>query len=85
MTRGNRIKKRLFLQISFLVLITMGFLGALWHLQVSSNMIIWGIEQTDGVLHISTKKAELLSLYTLVAIFIVYNIFVVYLILNQTD
>ena len=81
--RCDKMNKKVFIQILILFLISFVSVAALWHLEVSNNMILWGITKTDGVFNISSKYASLLSLYVLIGALIAYNIFILYLIFNQ--
>ncbi len=56
---------------------------SIFHLTGANNMIIWNVPITDGVFNIDPTTARLLSEYTLFGVIIAYNIFVIYLILNQ--
>lgn len=58
-------------------------IASLWHISVTSNMQIWNIPEVDGVLKISTKRANLISIYSLVISLMLYNIFGIYLILSK--
>ncbi len=83
--RCDTMNKKAFIQILILFLISFVSVAALWHLEVSNNMILWGITKTDGVLKISSKYASLLSLYVLIGALVAYNIFILYLIFNQKN
>ena len=76
-------KPRILVKLSFVVVLLSISIAAIFHIQIMNNMQRWGIEKTEGILNITPKMAELLSVYVLFLCLTVFAIYTIYLILNQ--